>query len=189
MNAEIDITGVRLRTPRLILRPWRAEDLADFYEYASVDGVGQMAGWTPHRDMEESRAILTRFIEGKKTFALELDHKAVGSLGVERYDEDRLPQCAALRGRMIGCVLAKPCWGKGLMPEAVTAVLGWLFTDQGLDFVTYCHFDWNRQSARVAQKCGFRPVGEGTYETRYGTVERDIINLLTREEWLNRPGN
>ena len=47
MNAPIDISGVTLRTPRLLLRPWQESDLDDFYEYASVDGVGQMAGWLP----------------------------------------------------------------------------------------------------------------------------------------------
>ena len=44
MNIQIDITNTVLHTERLTLRPWRESDLADFYEYASVDGVGQMAG-------------------------------------------------------------------------------------------------------------------------------------------------
>ena len=52
MNADIDISNVVLRTERLILRPWRMDDLNDFYEYASVDGVGQMAGWKPHESVE-----------------------------------------------------------------------------------------------------------------------------------------
>ena len=30
MNADIDITGVVLTTERLILRPWRMDDLNDF---------------------------------------------------------------------------------------------------------------------------------------------------------------
>ena len=94
MNAEIDISNVTLKTPRLLLRPWRESDLGDFFEYASVDGVGQMAGWTPHRDKVESQAILTRFIEGKKTFALEKDGKVIGSLGVEKYREESCPEFA-----------------------------------------------------------------------------------------------
>lgn len=44
MNKPIDISTVILQTDRLILRPWQESDLNDFYEYASVDGVGQMAG-------------------------------------------------------------------------------------------------------------------------------------------------
>ena len=42
MDAPIDVTNIRIETPRLILRPWRMADLEDLYEYARVDGVGQM---------------------------------------------------------------------------------------------------------------------------------------------------
>ncbi len=48
MNAFIDIGNVTLKTDRLLLRPWRLTDLEDLYAYASVDGVGQMAGGKPH---------------------------------------------------------------------------------------------------------------------------------------------
>lgn len=40
MNAPVDVTNIRIETDRLILRAWRETDLADFYEYASVEGVG-----------------------------------------------------------------------------------------------------------------------------------------------------
>ena len=72
MNCNIDITGVVLKTERLILREWRLSDLEDFYEYCSVDGVGQMAGWLPHEDIEESQTVLGFFIRDKKTFAIVL---------------------------------------------------------------------------------------------------------------------
>ena len=32
MNAAIDITGIVLTTERLVLRPWRMDDLNDFFE-------------------------------------------------------------------------------------------------------------------------------------------------------------
>ena len=89
MNATIDITGVVLTTPRLVLRPWRESDLNDLFEYARVDGLGQMAGWTPHKSIDESREILEMFMREKRTFALEFEGKVVGSLGIETYEEDR----------------------------------------------------------------------------------------------------
>ena len=82
MNVNIDISNVVLKTERLVLRPWRQSDLEDFYEYASVDGVGQMAGWPPHKSKEDSQMILDRFIEGKRTFALDYNGKVIGSLGI-----------------------------------------------------------------------------------------------------------
>ena len=85
MNASIDIGQTVLRTPRLTLRPWRQSDLDDFYEYARVDGVGQMAGWLPHESKETTQMILDSFVNGKKTFALERNGKVIGSLGIEFY--------------------------------------------------------------------------------------------------------
>ena len=65
MNRNIDISEVILRPERLLLRPWKAEDLQDFFEYASVDSVGQPAGWLPHKNIDESRTILKMFIDEK----------------------------------------------------------------------------------------------------------------------------
>lgn len=45
MNAEFKINGLQIETERLMLRPFRRSDLYDFNEYASVEGVGEMAGW------------------------------------------------------------------------------------------------------------------------------------------------
>ena len=69
-------------------------------------------------------------------------------------------------------------WGRGLMPEAVKAVTAYLFDTVGLDFLLVGHFDWNRQSARVIQKCGFRFIKTCNYKTRYGTVENSEESIL-----------
>lgn len=180
MNQLIDISGVTLATQRLVLRPWAWTDLADFYEYASVDGVGQMAGWLPHQSIEESRMVLGMFIEGKKTFAIEHEGKVIGSLGVEEYDEEKLPEFADRCGRELGFVLAKPCWGRGLMPEAVQAVIRYLFDEVGLDFLVCCHFADNAQSCRVQEKCGFRHYKLIQSETRYGLVKDAWASILEK---------
>lgn len=149
MNVDIDITNVRLRTERLILRPWEPADVGDLFEYASVDGVGQMAGWAPHESLENSREILDMFINGKHVFALEYRGKAVGSLGIEKYNEKELPEFAGKRGAELGFVLSKDLWGKGLVVEAVREVVRYLFEELKLDFITCGYFEWNRQSGRV----------------------------------------
>ena len=177
MNAFIDISNTVIHTPRLTLRPWRETDLEDFHEYCRVDGVGQMAGWLPHENTDISKAILDKFIADKKTFALEYDGKVIGSLGLEKYRADKFPRLNYQRGRAIGYVLSKEYWGQGLMPEAVQAVIEYAFHTLRLDFLFVGHFDWNNQSRRVIEKCGFSYIGDGTYETRYGTTEtvRDYI--------------
>ena len=183
MNAEIDISGITLKTDRLTLRPWRQEDLDDFYEYASVDGVGQMAGWLPHESKETTQMILDSFISNKKTFALELDGKVIGSLGIESYKEDEFPELEQLRGRSIGYVLSKDFWGRGLMPEAVKAVQAYLFEEAGFDFLVVSHYVWNGQSRRVIQKSGFKYLKTIQLNTRYNTVEDTLVYLLKKEDW------
>lgn len=178
MNPEIDISGITLNTERLVLRSWKESDLEDFFEYASVDGVGQLAGWLPHKSMEESRKILDKFIAQKKTFALEYQGKVIGSFGIICYDEENYPELASLRGRETGFVLSKAYWGQGLMPEAAKAVIQYLFESKNLDFVIAGHFERNRQSARVLQKCGFEYIKTIPYETQYGTIETSVEHIL-----------
>lgn len=170
MIAPVDVTKTHIETERLILRPWQERDLADFNAYASVDGVGQMAGWLPHRNMEESKRILNMFIADKKTLALELKEngKVIGSIGLEDID---FKDAEHLKGREIGYALSKAYWGRGLMPEAVTAVISYCFRELAFDWLTCDHFVWNRQSCRVIEKCGFQYVREEKRETRYDTVE------------------
>lgn len=183
MNKPIDIRSTVLHTPRLTLRPWRQEDLHDFFAYASVDGVGQMAGWLPHKSLEESQQILNRFIANGKTFALEHRGTVIGSLGIETYPEEAYPELNALQGRSIGYVLSKDYWGQGLMPEAVQAVIQYLFETEQLDFIRISHFQHNSRSQRVIRKCGFHPVGQTIHRTSFGTEERTVEYLLFKKEW------
>ena len=177
MNVKIDISNTRITTQRLVLRPWQPEDVQDFYAYASVDGVGQMAGWLPHQSLEESRQILKMFMEEKKTFALEYEGKVIGSLGSEADDEEALPEFTDKQGREIGYVLAKDYWGRGLMPEAVNAVIDYLFSEMKLDFIICCHFTDNAASWRVQQKCGFAHYKLIRSETRYGIVKDSWVSV------------
>ncbi len=187
MNIPINLKNTTLTTERLILRPWTWDDLDDFFAYASVDGVGQMAGWMPHRSREESRAILTKFIEQGNVFALEhkADRRVIGSLGLhtprfESLSPEENPY-ADLRTVEIGYVLSKDYWGQGLMPEAVRRVQEFLFSDLHADLIFVSHYDFNLQSRRVIEKCGFsyhseeehyaKQVGK-TYLTRRYCLER-----------------
>ena len=181
MNADFKINGVVIETERLILRQFEEGDLNDFYEYASVEGVGEMAGWKHHEAIEKTQEILSLFIEENKTFAIVLkeSNKVIGSLGVERYGrEEALTEFNGYIGREIGYVLSKDHWGKGLMPEAVGAVIDYLFNTLNFDFLTCGYFDFNNQSKRVQEKCGFKPYRKLLMDTRMGTSEPGVLNLL-----------
>lgn len=182
MNAQIDVTRVFLETERLILRPWRLDDLDDFYEYASQPGVGEMAGWQAHASQEESLKILKTFIHEKKTLVIEYkaNHKAIGSVGIE---EDRLkddPEFQSLYGREIGYVLNKDYWGLGIMPEAVQCVIDYCFHQLHYDYLLCGYFYKNARSQRVNEKCGFQFLKEIDFHTRMATIEPGVLNILRK---------
>ena len=181
MNADFKLNGLQIETERLLLRPFKQEDLADFYEYASVDGVGEMAGWRHHQNVEESQSILNRFIENDKLFAIVLksNNKVIGSLEIKKYGmEEELTEFYEYKGRELGYVLSKDYWGIGIMPEAVKAVIEYLFNKLDLDFLTCAYYDFNKQSKRVQEKCGFKPYRKLVIDTRLGTKEQSTLNLL-----------
>ena len=180
MNANVDLTGVVLETDRLILREWNEADLADLFEYAKVDGVGQMAGWNPHTSIQESKTILEMFIKEKKTFALELkeNHKVIGSLGIETLSLSLSDEYENLVGREIGYVLSKDYWGKGLMPEAVNRVIKFCFEKENYDYLMCSHSVINSQSKRVIEKSGFRFIKENTRITRNGDEHISLYYVL-----------
>lgn len=181
MNANFEIGELVIETERLILRSFKQSDLHDFNEYASVSGVGEMAGWKHHETIEKTQEILDMFIEEDKTFAIvfKKNNKVIGSLGVEKYGlEEKLTEFNSYYGREIGYVLSKDYWGKGIMPEAVGAVISYLFNDLNLDFLTCGYYDFNNQSKRVQEKCGFKPYRKLVMDTRLGTKESGVLNLL-----------
>jgi len=183
MNYPIDITGVELHTERLLLRPFMQCDLNDLYEYASVPGVGEMAGWPHHKSIDETQRILDLFIANKNTFAVIYNGKTVGSIGIERYDEQFLPEISGLKARELGFVLSKACWGQGLMPEALRAVIAYCFDTVGLDVLVAGHYSFNTQSCRVQEKVGFKHFKQERhhYSTIWQKEDCGWFSLLFRD--------
>ena len=100
MNVSFGIDGRILETERIILRSFRDEDIDDFYAYASIPGVGERTGWHHHRNRDESRRILTFFMNDAKDWAVSLREigRVIGSLGVDEYDTALLPELSPYRG-------------------------------------------------------------------------------------------
>lgn len=181
MNANFKINNKIIETNRLILRSWRETDLYDFFEYASVEGVGEMAGWHHHESKEKSKEILLNFINEDKTFALvdKEKNKVIGSIGIEKYsNEDKLIEFNNYKGRELGFVLSKEYWGKGLMKEALDSLIKYLFIKLDYDFILCGYYLKNNKSKRVQEKCGFKPYRKLIFDTRMGTKEEGILNIL-----------
>lgn len=181
MNADFRINGKVIETERLILRSFKQTDLEDFYEYASVEGVGEMAGWKHHESIDESQKIMNSFINNDKVFAICLKekNKVIGTVGIEKYGlEDSLTEFKDYYGRELGYVLSKDYWGRGLMPEAINAVIDYLFNELDYDFLLCGYYNFNERSKRVQTRCGFRPYRSLAMTTQIGTKEQGTLMLL-----------
>lgn len=172
-------------TERLILRPWEDTDAESLYEYAKDPAVGPVAGWPVHTSVENSLDIIRTVLSGEETYAvcLKEDNRAIGcvSLMIGKQSNIGLPDSEGEIGYWIGV----PFWGRGLIPEAVRAVIRHAFLDRKLEVLWCGYFDGNEQSGRVQEKCGF--VYHRTDKDIHWKVMDDIrtehITRLTREEW------
>ena len=179
----IDVSDTTLETERLILRPFQETDLEDLYAYASVEGVGESAGWPHHTSLETSRRVLESFIQGRNIFAVVWKEtgRVIGSLGLHESWTEQEPEYRGLRCVEIGYVLAKEFWGRGLMTEAVKRVIRYCFEECCLDALTICHFEENDRSRRVIEKCGFRYVGDNVWHAKLlGKDFKDKRYILMR---------
>ena len=153
-----------LETQRLILRDWNESDAEAMYEYAQVEGVGEMAGWPHHTSIEVSRSIIRRFMEQGDAYALVLkaEDKVIGSLGIHNRSLD--PEYPAENQKELGYVLGKAYWGIGLVAEAAREAICYAFEEINADVLWCGHYAHNPQSRRVIEKLGFTFYRDCTFE-------------------------
>ena len=170
---------MNIETERLILRPWREDDAAELYRWASDPLVGPTAGWPAHKDAEDSLNVLRTILIKPTTWALTLrgSDEPVGSIGY-------FPSPCSLAGGQpeIGYWLARPLWGNGYMPEAVRALIALCF-EQGAEAVWCAHADFNDKSRRVIEKCGFTYRCNEDWISSLGDVRNCLYYSISREEW------
>jgi len=146
-----------LRTPRLLLRRPRLDDAeAIFANYAQDAEVTRYLTWPPHTDIAQTR----KFVESRVAaweageayewvITLAPRDEAIGmiGLGLRDYKAD------------LGYVLARACWGQGLMTEAAQAVVDWAIAQPEVFRVwAVCDVE-NPGSARVMEKVGMEFEG------------------------------
>lgn len=172
---------VTLQTPRLTLRPYRAEDARDV-ALACRDELTQR--WlplpNPYTDADAlawCTEISPRFRtsgEGIEWAAVRRsDDRLIGSFGLKRTD---------WRGGSseIGYWVAPWARGEGLAVEAVQAIGRWLLDEQGFERLVLRAAPGNTASLRVAQKAGFtrEGVARNAGFTNSGRVDLVVFSLL-----------
>ena len=177
-----------METERILLRPWREEDAAALFKYASDPAIGPIAGWPPHTSVENSREIIRDILSAPDTYAVVLKetNEPVGSVGIMLGDGIHSAEMEEGDAE-IGYWIGVPYWGKGLIPEAVNRLLARCFEEMGIRRVWCGYYDGNRKSRRVMDKCGF--IFHHTEEGKIsplGDVRTEHFMRITMEEWQER---
>lgn len=150
-----------LQTNRLLLRPFRMEDAQAMFEnWASDPEVTKYLTWPAYKSVEDSYGILKIWLDSYDKadfYQWAIEDKAlgqpIGSISVVNHDDKA-------ESAEIGYCIGRSFWGQGILPEALSAVMAFLFDQVGMGRVEAKHAVQNPNSGKVMEKCGM--VYEGT---------------------------
>ena len=149
-----------IETKRLILRRFRVEDADDMYNnWASDPEVTKFLTWPTHESVEITRELLKNWVskyEDDTYFNWVMEDietgNAIGNISAISFDEKT-------EAAEIGYCMSRAYWGQELMPEALKAVMDYLFDEVGVNRVAACHDSNNPKSGRVMDKAGMKLEG------------------------------
>jgi [ribosomal protein S5]-alanine N-acetyltransferase len=158
-----------VETERLILRPVHVDDAADMYEYCSDEDVIKYLWFEKHDSVEYSHYIIEKLFLNRKDVGIpeayaivnKENNKMIGTIDVNQVHFNDVG--------VIGYVIHKDYWGKGIVTEALEALILVLFNYCGFYRLEINHCVDNVGSAKVIQKAGF--IFEGQFRRR--KKERD----------------
>ena len=130
-----------------------------YANWASDPEVTRFLTWPTHSSVDVTKAILSDWIpryEDGGYFSWAMEYKdtgeVIGNISVVRLIE-------SIDAAEMGYCMSRAYWGQELMPEALKAVMDYLFDVVGLNRVAACHDANNPKSGRVMEKAGMKPEG------------------------------
>ena len=160
--------SVTLETPRLRLRPYRADDFDSYARMWAAPEVVRFIGGEPI-SREAAWARFLRHIGvwryfGFGFFALE-DRASGAFVGEAGFRDLRRAIVPSIEGTMeAGWVLAPAMHGRGLAEEAMRAAIAWADRVHPGPRMTCIIQVRHAASLRVATKLGFAPCAQTTYQ-------------------------
>jgi len=181
-----------LTTLRLTLSSFNQfADTSAVFAYSRDPEVARFTSWMPHKSPADSSAWIDRVKNSDSTGPGQRHH--CWAIRMRDGDGAAIGAVEFVQGpadvAKVDYVLARPQWGKGLMTEAVTAVLDWAFrTLPELTSIRSGGLAANLGSIRVMQKCGLVLDGRETLVfAKFGAVECEVLHhQLSRDAWVLR---
>ena len=175
-----------LETERLVLKEITLKDARWYFEHFNTEEIAEGQDYPGPRNMKEARAELKLyFVDVFRTkrgirwgIAIKGDDKLIGSAGFYKWVQPGRYQAE------MGYDLNPAFWGKGIMTEALSAMIQYGFDYMGLHRIEVLISRQNRRSQSLIRRLGFRK--EGVLRDHYfveGRFSDDMIFSLLKEEW------
>ncbi|WP_166299942.1 GNAT family N-acetyltransferase [Bradyrhizobium sp. 2S1] len=179
----LQVDGPVIETERLLLRPWRASDIADNTKMLSDPETARFI--TPDHQP------VTSELKGWRNAAVISGHWALYGFGMFALEEKSSSRYIGRVGPYyppewpgfeVGWGIAKAHRGKGYAVEAARAAIDFVFANFTVDRIIHCIDPANVASQAVARRLG--AVNEGP-----GQLEGDVVDIwvTTRQRWQHEP--
>lgn len=162
LNNTMKHCGTRqLETERLVLRRFVVEDAEAMYRnWASDPEVTKYLTWPTHANVDVTRAILKEWTatyasQNYYQWAIVLKENGacpIGSIAAVKLNDD-------VSIVQIGYCLGRLWWHRGIMSEALKAVIDFFFNEVGANRIEARYDPQNPHSGMVMQKCGMKYEG------------------------------
>lgn len=170
----------RLRTARLLLRPFELTDVDDVWAYASDPEVARYRPLPDPYTRDHAAEFVDRQMRTDWSttpeFAVVYRRRVIGGVSLHVNPEHETAE--------LGYLLGRRWWGQGLATEAAGAVVNWGFQSFQLHKVyARAHVD-NRPSWRVMERLGMTREGvlRGHWKMRDEHVDL-VYYAVFRDEW------
>ena len=177
-----------IETPRLILRRAVREDAGPrFRNWASDPEVTKYLTWPTHDSVAVSETVIGSWLqeyekENYYQWMIELKElfEPIGSSSVVRQND-------GVGEAEIGYCIGSPWWHRGIVTEALTAVIEYLFTQVGMNRLAARHDPNNPHSGGVMRKCGMKYEGTNRACDRNNQGICDAAQYaILRSDWEKR---
>lgn len=177
-----------LETERLILRKFKDEDASDlFNNWASDSNVTKYLTWPTHENLDTSKYVIGLWLNEYSNsdhynWCIELkeDGQAIGSISVVSIDEN-------VEAVEIGYCIGKEYWDKGIVTEAFSSIIKFLFEEVDVKRIVAKHDTNNPASGAVMKKCGlkFEGVNRKAGKNNTGICDMAVYSILKEEYLMN----
>jgi RimJ/RimL family protein N-acetyltransferase len=170
---------LHIRTPGAILRPWQQDDVFSLARHADNPRIAAcMRDLFPSPyTMDDARRFIA-MATGRTScllLAIVVQDEAVGGIGIHPLEDVH-------RGTAeIGYWLAEPFWGRGIVTDAVRALVPVAFERTGAARIQAGIFSNNPASMRVLEKGGFiREAVHRNAITKNGVLMDEVMYVRFR---------